>query len=93
MLEFQLQLTTADGKVHSLTEFDHSITLELPVSSDANGKRISMYYLSGNGELEYIGDVNKDGRVAAESAISALTVCWITRKPLRMFHLHSGPRR
>ena len=24
-----------------------------------------MYYLSGNGELEYIGDVNKDGRVAA----------------------------
>ncbi|RAR43688.1 phosphodiester glycosidase family protein [Paenibacillus sp. MDMC362] len=65
MLEFQLQLTTADGKVHSLTEFDHSITLELPVSSDANGKRISMYYLSGNGELEYIGGVNKDGRVAA----------------------------
>ncbi|OIB01601.1 metallophosphoesterase [Paenibacillus sp. LC231] len=65
MQEFELKLTTADGKVHSLTEFDRPITLELPISSDTNGKRISMYYLSGNGELEYIGDVNKDGRVAA----------------------------
>ncbi|GAA0843116.1 hypothetical protein GCM10008915_43480 [Bifidobacterium pullorum subsp. gallinarum] len=65
MLEFQLALTTADGQVHRLTEFDHPMTLELPLFSDAKGSRISMYYLSGHGELEYIGGVSKDGRMSA----------------------------
>lgn len=65
MLEFQLRLTTADGKAYNLTEFDHPITLELPLSNDTNGKRIAMYYLSDNGELEYIGGVEKDGRMTS----------------------------
>ncbi|KOR88022.1 phosphodiester glycosidase family protein [Paenibacillus solani] len=63
VLEFQLQRITADGQAFSLTEFAQPIMLELPLPTDAGGKRISMYYISDNGALEYIDGMNKDGRI------------------------------
>ncbi|GAE09252.1 hypothetical protein JCM10914_5606 [Paenibacillus sp. JCM 10914] len=62
---FELQLTTAAGKVVSLKEFEQPIMLELPIKPGTDSKRTALYGLFPTGALDYIGGVKKDGRIAA----------------------------
>ncbi|MEK4296418.1 hypothetical protein BSK65_07780 [Paenibacillus odorifer] len=53
--DFTLSLLTADGKETKLTQFNAPITLKLKVNESSNSKLTGVYYLSEQGELQYIG--------------------------------------
>ncbi|OZQ63124.1 hypothetical protein CA600_20105 [Paenibacillus sp. VTT E-133280] len=53
--DFTLSLLTSDGKETKLTQFNTPITLKLKVNESSNSKLTGVYYLSEQGELQYIG--------------------------------------
>lgn len=65
LYELGLEWMSANGTAHSLKEFDKAITLELPLPPGTGGNRVSIYYVSDSGELEYIRGTLKDGRMSA----------------------------
>ncbi|MCC3372263.1 polysaccharide lyase family 8 super-sandwich domain-containing protein [Cohnella sp. REN36] len=64
--EFQLFMTFADGTSVKLTSFNKPIVIRLKVDPAMNPKLTSIYYISDNGELEYIGGPNANGEMIAE---------------------------
>lgn len=55
VLEFNLTVTTKDGKVTPLSSFSKPIELALNVQPSADKRLVGIYYIGAAGELEYIG--------------------------------------
>ncbi|WP_158602318.1 Ig-like domain-containing protein [Cohnella endophytica] len=64
--ELSLTLTTASGGTKKLTKFDQPITIRLKIDSSMNPKLTGIYYLSDEGQLEWIGGKYVDGEMIAE---------------------------
>lgn len=61
--DFTLSLLTTDGKETKLTQFNAPITLKLKVNEGSNSKLTGVYYLSEQGELQYIGGQLDNGYI------------------------------
>ncbi|WP_158602320.1 S-layer homology domain-containing protein [Cohnella endophytica] len=64
--ELSLTLTTASGSIEKLTNFDQPITIRLKIDSSMNPKLTGIYFLSEEGQLEWIGGKYDDGEMIAE---------------------------
>lgn len=64
--DFKLSLITADGKAMEMTQLDEAITLRLMVSDNANQTLLGMYYITGDGSLEYVGGQLFNGDIVAK---------------------------
>jgi len=56
-----LSILAKDGKEQRLNKLETPVTLKLKIAAGANLKRIGVYFIGDNGELEYIGGKLQDG--------------------------------
>ncbi|MBJ6360549.1 S-layer homology domain-containing protein [Paenibacillus sp. GCM10012307] len=64
--DFQLTLTTADGKSIELKTFKQPVTIRLQANSDINPRLSSIYYIPGTGPLERIESDYNNGEFRAK---------------------------
>lgn len=63
--EFSLYLLTADGAMHSLTQFAEPMTIRITMDASLNAKLSGIYYVTDN-LVEYVGGKVVDGEMIAE---------------------------
>ncbi|WP_420831239.1 immunoglobulin-like domain-containing protein [Paenibacillus lignilyticus] len=79
--EFELSVTDATGKkLASLSTFNQPITIRLKVDASANPDTMGIFYISGDGKLEYIGGTQENGELLADiSHFSKYAVLEVTK--------------
>ncbi|OAB30164.1 hypothetical protein PMSD_20440 [Paenibacillus macquariensis subsp. defensor] len=78
--EFILLVSSTNGKTQELKTFDKPMTLHLKVGSSINPQRAAIYYISDQGQLEYIGGKYSNGEFIAEiSHFSKYAVLEVTK--------------
>jgi hypothetical protein len=66
VLDFDLSVTTADGKTSKLSSFSEPITLTFQVNSSADKRLVGVYYIDDSGNLDYIGGDWVNGALSVE---------------------------
>ncbi|WP_158602278.1 glycosyl hydrolase 53 family protein [Cohnella endophytica] len=64
--DFTLSLVGNNGSANALTEFAEPITLRFAIGAEAFSDRAGVYFVSGDGNIEYVGGVWKDGFITAK---------------------------
>ncbi|SDX95957.1 immunoglobulin-like domain-containing protein [Paenibacillus sp. CF384] len=79
--ELELSVTDATGKkLATLSTFNEPITIRLKVDASANLDNTGIFYVSGDGKLEYIGGTLENGELVAEiSHFSKYAVLEVTK--------------
>jgi hypothetical protein len=65
-LDFELSVTTADGKTSKLSSFSEPITLTFHVNNSVDQRLVGVYYIDESGHLEYIGGDWVNGALSAK---------------------------
>jgi len=66
LFDFGLSVTTADGSVKRLIQFDEPITLSLKLTSNVDETIAGIFYIADDGSLAYAGGEIKDGYMTAD---------------------------
>lgn len=66
VINFSLEVVTADGNALPVTAFDKPLELTFTVDPDANRGLLGVYYIAANGAIEYMGGTLADGKLTAE---------------------------
>lgn len=66
VVNFSLEVVSADGTAVPVTAFDQPLKLTFTVDPDADHSLLGVYYIAGNGALEYMGGTWMDGKLTAD---------------------------
>ncbi|WP_081957458.1 S-layer homology domain-containing protein [Paenibacillus sp. FSL R7-0273] len=65
VISFSLETVAADGIATKVTAFDVPLRLTFNVNPDANPDLLGVYYIAGDGSVQYIGGTLKNGKMTA----------------------------
>ncbi|WP_347231096.1 S-layer homology domain-containing protein [Paenibacillus sp. DMB5] len=65
VISFSLETVAADGTATKVTAFEVPLILTFNVNPSANPDLLGVYYIAGDGSLEYVGGTLKDGKMTA----------------------------
>ncbi|WP_158602311.1 S-layer homology domain-containing protein [Cohnella endophytica] len=63
--EFQISITTKDGKESKLSSFNKPISIKLKVNNNTDKNLLGIYYISDSGQFEYVGGEVVGGEIVA----------------------------
>lgn len=64
--DFSLSMMAANGKTVALTQFEQPITISLNVQPGKNPNEVGIYYISDDGQLEFVGGEYFNGQMVAQ---------------------------